>query len=188
MLRRLLWLQYCSIADGESVPVPVPVEGLQQSQSESVTKPSTTPESSKPGSESEPVQVSSGQIQSQSKPSTTPGTTPGTNKPKRMKNWQSRWQSEFDWLRYDGSKMYCSVCEKASNARKSLRSNAFVIGSQNFQHSSLIRHQLCDDHRSATSRSSVETIQNRMAIECYSVSCNRPEVVRKAAENFSNNA
>jgi hypothetical protein len=43
-------------------------------------------------------------------------------------------------------------------------------------------------HRSATSRSSVETIQNRMAIEYYSVSCNRPEVVRKAAENFSNNA
>ena len=39
-------------------------------------------------------------------------------------------------------------------------------------------------HRSATSRSSVQTIQNRMTIEYYAKSCQMQTVIQKAAENF----
>ena len=42
--------------------------------------------------------------------------------------------------------MYCSMCINASSLRKSVRSNAFVSGTSNFQRSALIRHMDSDDH------------------------------------------
>lgn len=42
-------------------------------------------------------------------------------------------------------------------------------------------------HRSATSRSSMQTIQNRMTIEYYSKNCQKQSVIQKAAENFCSN-
>ena len=45
----------------------------------------------------------------------------------------------------DGN-MFCLSCEAASNSRKSLKNNAFVTGSTNYQRSALTRHTESDDH------------------------------------------
>ena len=42
--------------------------------------------------------------------------------------------------------MFCLSCEAASNSRKSLKNNAFVTGSTNYQRSALTRHTESDDH------------------------------------------
>ena len=69
----------------------------------------------------------------------------------RVKKFQNAWFKEFEWLRKDPdnespSPMYCSSCESASGARRSLKSNAFVLGTFNFQRSALVRHMDSDDH------------------------------------------
>ena len=45
-------------------------------------------------------------------------------KPKRQKNFQNKWLKEYNWLKFRDTKMYCSMCIKASSLRKSLRSNS----------------------------------------------------------------
>ena len=68
-------------------------------------------------------------------------------KPKREKKFQPKWISEFQWLRRsDSGDMFCSSCEAASSSSKSLKSNAFVKGTNNFQRSALVRHMESDDH------------------------------------------
>ena len=44
--------------------------------------------------------------------------------------------------------MFCLTCESASGARKSLKANAFVKGTVNFQRLkiALVRHMQSDDH------------------------------------------
>ena len=42
--------------------------------------------------------------------------------------------------------MFCTTCESACDTCKSLKSNAFVKGSMNFQRSALTRHIESDDH------------------------------------------
>ena len=72
-----------------------------------------------------------------------------TARKKRVKLFQQKWLSEFDWLRCadDGTGlMICTTCESVSNTRKSLKCNAFVKGSANFQRSALTRHMESDDH------------------------------------------
>jgi hypothetical protein len=67
-------------------------------------------------------------------------------KTKRPKNFQDNWLKEYNWLEFRDTKMYCSMCINASSLRKSVRSNAFVSGTSNFQRSALIRHMDSDDH------------------------------------------
>ena len=74
----------------------------------------------------------------------------GANKPGktlRSKSFQNGWYDEFQWLRREAKgPMFCTICESASGSRKSLKSNAFVKGTLNFQRSALSRHMDSDDH------------------------------------------
>lgn len=70
---------------------------------------------------------------------------------KRVKLFQQKLLSEFDWLRCADSNnrtglMFCTTCEAVSNTCKSLKSNAFVQGSSNYQRSALTRHMESADH------------------------------------------
>ena len=74
-------------------------------------------------------------------------TSSPVKKIKRTKNFQQKWLQEFDWLRCDSNgNMFCLSCTAASNSRKSLKNNAFVTGSTNYQRSALTRHMESDDH------------------------------------------
>ena len=76
-------------------------------------------------------------MSSKSKQKTTP----------RLKLFQNAWHQEFIWLRREkDGPMFCTTCESACDTRKSLKSNAFVKGSMNFQRSALTRHTESDDH------------------------------------------
>ena len=58
-----------------------------------------------------------------------------------VKKFQNAWLKECEWLRKDAdneSLMYCSSCVSASGARRSLKSNAFVLGTVNFQRFALV--------------------------------------------------
>lgn len=61
------------------------------------------------------------------------------------------WLSEFKWLSTEGNKkdgsfaMFCHVCR--AHATGFAHSNAFVNGTQNWSHNSLIRHAQTDTHK-----------------------------------------
>lgn len=71
---------------------------------------------------------------------------PVAKKAKRIKKFQQKWLNEFNWLHFEDEKMYCNMCVNASSVRKSLQSNKFVCGTNNFQRSALTRHMDTDDH------------------------------------------
>ena len=68
--------------------------------------------------------------------------------PKKVPKWRVRqeWKKEFPWLHFDEEKekMFCTVCKKAK------RKNPFASGGCiNFQHSTLTKHAMINNHKVA---------------------------------------
>ena len=76
-----------------------------------------------------------------------------SEKPSKLKFLQ-KWLTEFDWLRHDKEKnvMWCQPCRDANFATsrcKKQKISSYVTGTDNFQHSALVKHGQCDDHKDA---------------------------------------
>lgn len=52
----------------------------------------------------------------------------------KVRSYNVKWKNEFNWLRFENSKMFCDTCREAG------MKNAFTTGCENFQRSALTRH------------------------------------------------
>ncbi len=64
-------------------------------------------------------------------------------KKKFAHRFQRSWIEKFNWLRYEGGKMFCDVCQQAK------KENSLTVGSDNFRTSTLVRHLCSTDHKQA---------------------------------------
>jgi hypothetical protein len=79
-------------------------------------------------------------------------------KKRKPRSFQPKWQQEFkDWLLYNGTKMFCKLCRSSygqlavkrladKGGFKNYSKGPFVVGCDNYKHSTLIAHEKSEGH------------------------------------------
>ena len=69
---------------------------------------------------------------------------PAPKRVRRTRSFKKRWLKEYEWLKYEGTSMFCSIC------RESGKKGPFTgTGCTNYRTSTLSRHARSKDHRDA---------------------------------------
>lgn len=66
-----------------------------------------------------------------------------SDKAEQKRTFQQKWELSHHWLRFDGTSMFCTLCENAGCK------NSFTSGCNNFRSSALTEHVEGKDHKGA---------------------------------------